>query len=77
MGLRAAGGSAQPQLRDRCRGRARTYPHDNAPETDSILQRAAHWFGATIENVGVNHRGLDIFVPEQFPQGIDNITRLI
>jgi len=43
-------------------GKFRSKPEQKA----SLIQRAAHRFGASVEQVGINHRGFDIFMPKQF-----------
>ena len=44
-----------------------------APET---IQRATHAFAAPIENMGIDHRGFDIVVAQEFLYGSDIILEI-
>ncbi len=44
-----------------------------APET---VQRATHAFAAHIENMGIDHRGFDIVVAQEFLYGSDIILEI-
>ena len=42
---------------------------------DKLIQRAADGEAAAIQNVRINHGGLDIFVAEEFLDGANIVTR--
>ncbi len=42
----------------------------------SLIQRAAHRPAAAVEDVGVDHRGADVFVTQEFLDGADIVAIL-